>query len=58
MDQCHIGTDAMGRADLGNTDIYSNLFSGYVFFAMNDYEKDVVRKPVLKVFEKIKTRKL
>lgn len=39
--------------------IYTAIYSaGMYFFAMNDYEKDVVRKPVLKVFEKIKTRKL
>lgn len=39
--------------------IYTAIYSaGMYFFAMNDYEKDVVRKPVLKLFEKIKTRKL
>lgn len=39
--------------------IYTAIYSAGMYFgAMNDYEKDVVRKPVLKVVEKIKIRKL
>ena len=47
-----------GRLILGILGYALIYLAGMYFFAMNDYEKDVVRKPVQKVLEKLGIQKL
>ena len=46
-----------GRLILGMLGYIIIYLSGMYFFVMNDYEKDVVRKPVQKVLRKIGIQK-
>ena len=57
LDNFYMGSDIMGRLILGMLGYIIIYLSGMYFFVMNDYEKDVVRKPVQKVLRKIGIQK-